>query len=167
MNITSNMSIGTTALCATFLAHSVVLLLFEPAMGFREFADFFDLDKVLPALGSTAWKVGNIAHVLTGFGLLFLASGTATLDVRRAGVTSAFGYAAAPLFVIVGMSGIVGDQLVGLLSDPLERDAAVLGMIMGSRTMGAHWWSGPRLGTQILMMPWHFVTEFMWHCWKN
>ena len=33
------------------------------------------------------------------------------------------------------MSGFVGEQLLTLLSDPVERDAAILGLMLGSRTM--------------------------------
>lgn len=62
--------VGSAVLTIAFLSHSVVLLVFEPAMGFKQFSDFFDLDKIVPALGSTAWYVGNVMHVLVGFGAL-------------------------------------------------------------------------------------------------
>jgi hypothetical protein len=74
-------------------------------------------------------------HVLIGFGLLLLASGIRTASIPRPVLTAAFGFAAAPLFVIVGMSGFVGDQVVTILTDSGERDAALLGLLVGSRTM--------------------------------
>jgi hypothetical protein len=135
MNYRGDLLVGSALLTIAFLSHSVVLLVFEPAMGFKEFADFFDLEKIVPALGSTAWYVGNVMHLLVGFGLLFLASGVRTAGLPRSVLTAAFGFAAAPLFVIVGMSGFVGDQLVTLLTDIGERDAALLGLVVGSRTM--------------------------------
>jgi len=104
-------------------------------MGFREFSDFFDLEKIVPALSSLAWRVGNVMHVVVGFGLLLLASGVRMASIPRPVLTASFGFAAAPLFVIVGMSGFVGDQLVTLLTVGGERDAALLGLIVGSRTM--------------------------------
>jgi hypothetical protein len=131
----SDLFIGSASLSIAFLLHSVVLLVLEPAMGFTEFSDFFDLDKIIPALGSAGWMIGNFMHVLAGMGLLFLASGVRSAGISRSSVTAGFGLAAAPLFVIVGMSGFVGRQLLGLLTDPGERDAALLGMILGSRTM--------------------------------
>ena len=135
MHYRGELFVGTALISFAFLVHSVVLLVFEPAMGFKEFSDFFDLDKIVPALGSTAWYIGNTMHVLLGFGLLMLASGIRISKISKPVLTAAFGFAAAPLFVIVGMSGFVGDQLVTLLSDPLQRDAAILGLIVGSRTM--------------------------------
>ena len=135
MKFGNDLAIGSATLSFAFLLHSVILLILEPAMGFQEFADFFDLEKIIPALNSGAWLVGNLMHVLTGFGLLFLAAGVASLDIQRPGASAAFGFAAAPLFVIIGMSGFVGQQLVGLLADTAQRDAALLGMIIGSRTM--------------------------------
>lgn len=128
------MIVGSALLAFAFLCHSIVLLVVEPAMGFREFSDFFDLEKVIPALSSRAWYVGNIMHVAIGFGLLLLASGIHSASIPRAVLTASFGFAAAPLFVVIGMSGFVGDQLVGLLVDNAERDAALLGLI-GARTM--------------------------------
>ena len=135
MKYRSDLFIGSLLLSIAFLVHSFVLLVLEPAMGFREFADFFDLEKVLPALGSTAWSIGNLMHLLAGFGLLFLAAGIQSANIQRSAVTAAFGFAAAPLFVVIGMSGFVGNQLVGVLTETAQRDAALLGMIMGSRTM--------------------------------
>jgi hypothetical protein len=126
---------GSALLAIAFLSHSIVLLVFEPAMGFREFSDFFDLAKIVPALSSTAWYVGNFMHVLVGFGLLLLAAGIHSAGIPRSVLTAAFGFAAAPLFVVIGMSGFVGDQLVGLLTDTAERDAALLGLLVGVRTM--------------------------------
>ena len=81
MNNRSELFVGSALLTLAFLSHSVVLLVFEPEMGFREFSDFFDLEKIVPALGSMAWFVGNVMHVLIGFGLLLLASGICTADV--------------------------------------------------------------------------------------
>jgi hypothetical protein len=127
--------VGSALLTIALLSHSVVLLVFEPAMGFREFSDFFDLEKIIPALDSTAWYVGNVMHVLIGFGLLLVASGIQTASIPRPVLTAAFGFAAAPLFVVVGMSGFVGDQLATLLTDNGQRDAALLGLVVGSRTM--------------------------------
>lgn len=135
MNSRGEMFAGSALLTTAFLSHSIVLLVFEPAMGFREFSDFFDLEKIVPALSSTAWYVGNFMHVLVGFGLLLLASGIHSASIPRPVLTAAFGFAAAPLFVVIGMSGVVGDQLVGLLTDNAERDAALLGLLVGSRTM--------------------------------
>lgn len=135
MNNRGELFVGSALITIAFLSHSVVLLVFEPAMGFKEFSDFFDLAKIVPALGSTAWSVGNVMHVLIGFGLLLLASGIRTASIPRPVLTAAFGFAAAPLFVIVGMSGFVGDQVVTILTDSGERDAALLGLLVGSRTM--------------------------------
>ena len=135
MNTWSELIVGSALLTIAFLTSSVVLLVFEPAMGFREFSDFFDLEKIVPALGSTAWYVGNVMHLLIGFGLLLLASGIQMASISRPVLTAALGFAAAPLFVIVGMSGFVGDQLLTLLTDSGERDAALLGLLVGSRTM--------------------------------
>ena len=126
--------VGSALLTIAMLSHSVVLLVFEPTMGFREFSDFFDLEKIIPALGSTAWYVGNVMHVLIGFGLMLVASGIQTAGIPRPALTAACGFAAAPLFVVVGMSGFVGDQLVTHLTDSGQRDAALLGLV-GSRTM--------------------------------
>ena len=126
--------VGSALLTIAMLSHSVVLLVFEPTMGFREFSDFFDLEKIIPALGSTAWYVGNVMHVLIGFGLMLVASGIQTAGIPRPVLTAACGFAAAPLFVVVGMSGFVGDQLVTHLTDSGQRDAALLGLV-GSRTM--------------------------------
>lgn len=125
---------GSTLLAIAFLSHSIVMLVFEPAMGFREFSDFFDLTRIVPALSSTAWYVGNVMHVLIGLGLLLLASGIHSPDSTGRVFAAAFGFAAAPLFVIIGMSGVVGDQLVGLLTEDSERDAALLGLLVGART---------------------------------
>ena len=125
---------GSALLAIAFLAHSVVMIVFEPAMGFREFSDFFDLEKVVLALGSQAWFVANIMHVLIGFGLLLLSSGIQKASISRPALTAAFGFAAAPLFVVVGMSGFVGDQLLTLMADQQESDAALLGLLMGART---------------------------------
>ena len=36
-------------LTIVFLSHTVVLLVFEPAMGFNEFSDFFDQEMSVPA----------------------------------------------------------------------------------------------------------------------
>jgi hypothetical protein len=127
--------VGSALLTIALLSHSVVLLVFEPTMGFREFSDFFDLEKIIPALGSTAWYVGNVMHVLVGFGLLLIASGMHKASIPRPVLTAAFGFAAAPLFVVVGMSGFVGDQLLTHLTDSGQRDAALLGLVFGSRTM--------------------------------
>jgi hypothetical protein len=134
MNNRGELIVGSALLTIAFLSHSVVLLVFEPAMGFREFSDFFDLEKIVPALSSTAWYVGNAMHVLIGFGLLLVASGMQTAGIPRPVLTAAFAFAAAPLFVMIGMSGFVGDQVVSLLTDSGNRDAALLGLV-GSRTM--------------------------------
>ncbi len=125
---------GAAMLAIAFLSHSIVLLIFEPAMGFREFSDFFELEKIVPALGSTAWNVGNVMHVLVGIGLLFLSSGISSSSTPRPTLMAASGFAAAPLFVVVGMSGIVGEQLLGLLGNGADRDAALLGLLIGTRT---------------------------------
>ena len=103
-------------------------------MGFREFSDFFDLEKIVPALSSMAWHVSNLMHVLVGFALLLLASGIRSKDATQPLLATAFGLAAAPLFVVIGMSGFVGDQLVGLLDNNVQRDAALLGLVVGART---------------------------------
>ena len=134
MHFRGELIIGAALISFAFMIHSLVLIVFEPAMGFKEFSDFFDLDKIMPALGSTAWKIGNTMHVLLGFGLILLASGIRTAPIPKPVLTAAFGFAAAPLFVLVGMSGFVGEQLLTLLSDPVERDAAILGLMVGSRT---------------------------------
>ena len=135
MNNRGELFIGAALLASALLVHSVVLLVFEPAMGFKEFSDFFDLEKIVPALSSTAWYVGNVMHIVVGIGLLFAASGIHTAEISKPVLTAAFGFSAAPLFVVIGMSGFVGDQLVSLLSDGDERDAALLGAVVGSRTM--------------------------------
>lgn len=134
MNTRTEIFVGSATLAIAFLSHSVVLIGFEPDMGFREFADFFDLDKVVPALSSTAWYTSDFMHVLVGFGLLFLASGIHQASIPNPVLTAAFGFAAAPLFVFIGMSGFVGDQLVDLLHDSGQRDAALLGLLIGVRT---------------------------------
>ena len=135
MNNQRELIVGSTLLAIAFLSHSLVLLIFEPAMGFKEFSDFFNLEKIVPALSSKAWYVSNVMHVVVGFGLILLASGIRTSNISNPVVTAAFGFAAAPLFVIIGMSGFVGDQLLTLLPDAGERDAALLGLLVGSRTM--------------------------------
>lgn len=135
MNNRGELFIGAALLASAFLIHSVVLVVFEPAMGFKEFSDFFDLEKIVPALSSTAWYVGNVMHILVGLGLLFVASGLQTAEISRPVLTAAFGFAAAPLFVVIGMSGFLGDQLVRIYTDNAERDAALLGLIVGARTM--------------------------------
>ncbi len=127
--------IGALLITSAMLIGSTVLLVFEPAMGFKSFADFFVLQKVTPALSSWTWRIGNIAHILDGFGLILLCSGIRASKFRLSATISSFGLAAAPLFVVVGMSGFVGDQLLTLLADAGERDAALLGLIIGSRTM--------------------------------
>ena len=127
--------VGSALLTIAFLGSSIVLLVFEPAMGFREFSDFFDLEKIVPALDSKTWCVGNILHMLIGIGLMFLASGIHTAKISNPVLTAAFGFAAAPLFFIVGMSGFVGDQILTHLNKIEERDAALLGLLVGSRTM--------------------------------
>ena len=121
-------------IASAMLISSIVLLFLEPAMGFKSFADFFDLQKVIPALSSWAWRIGNVAHLINGFGLLFLSAGVRSLSLQQSVTISSFGLAAAPLFVVIGMSGFVGDQLVHLLADESERDAALLGLIIGART---------------------------------
>ena len=68
MNNQRELVVGSTLLAIAFLSHSLVLLIFEPAMGFKEFSDFFDLEKIVPALSSKVWYVGNVMHVLFGFG---------------------------------------------------------------------------------------------------
>jgi len=135
MNNRRELIAGLALLTMAFLGHSIVLIVFEPAMGFREFSDFFDLEKIVPALGSTAWYVSNVMHVLVGLGLLLFATGVQSSGIPRPFLIVAFGIAAAPLFVMLGMSGFVGDQLVALLTDIGERDAALLGLIVGARTM--------------------------------
>ena len=135
MNHRSELFVGNVLLTIALLIHSIVLLVFEPTLGFREFSDFFDLEKIVPALGSKAWYVGNVMHVLVGFGLLLFASGLRVANIKKPVLTASFGFAAAPLFVMVGMSGFVGDQLVTLLADSGERDATLLGLMVGSRTM--------------------------------
>ena len=127
--------VGSGLLAVAFLCHTVVLLVFEPAMGFAKFSDFFDLEKIVPALSSTAWYVGNVMHVLVGFGLLLFASGVRTADISKPVLTAAFGFSAAPLFAMVGMSGFVGDQIVTILADSGQSDAALLGLVVGARTM--------------------------------
>ena len=57
MNNRGELIVGSALLTIAFLSHSVVLLVFEPGMGFREFSDFFNLEKIVPALSSTAWYV--------------------------------------------------------------------------------------------------------------
>ena len=135
MNFRNELFVGSAILAIALLVHSLVLLVFEPAMGFREFSDFFNLEKIVPALSSPAWFVSNFMHVLLGFGLLVFASGIQAARIARPAIAAACGFAAAPLFVIVGMSGFVGDQLVTILTDDVERDAALLGLVIGSRTM--------------------------------
>lgn len=125
---------GSALLAIAFLSHSIVMLVFEPAMGFKEFSDFFDLEKTVPALSSKAWYVGNFMHLLIGFGLLLLASGIHSASIPRPVLTAAFGFAAAPLFFVLGMSGVVMDLLVDILADNPERDAVLLGLV-GARSM--------------------------------
>ncbi len=127
--------VGAALITSSMLISSVVLLVLEPNMGFTSFADFYDLQKVVPALSSWEWRIGNVAHLLDGFGLLFLSSGIRTMKLQRSAIISSIGLAAAPLFIVIGMSGFVGDQLISLLADESERNAALLGLIMGSRTM--------------------------------
>ena len=134
MNYRGEIFVGSLLLTAALLCHSVILLVFEPALGFREFSDFFDLRKIIPALGSTAWTVGSAMHILVGFGLLFVSVGVRGANVDRGNLIQAFGLMAAPLFVIVGMSGFVGEQLLFLLTDQVEKDAAILGLMVGTRT---------------------------------
>ena len=134
MNSRSEILAGSALLAIAFFCHSIVLLVLEPAMGFREFSDFFDLEKIVPALSSMAWNVSNLMHVLVGFALLLLASGIRSNDATQPLLATAFSLTAAPLFVVIGMSGFVGDQLVGLLDNSVERDAALLGLVVGART---------------------------------
>ena len=134
MNSRNSILAASALLATAFLSHSIVLLMFEPAMGFREFSDFFDLEKIVPALSSTAWFVGNLMHVVVGFALLLLASGIRSKDATQPLLATAFGLTAAPLFVVIGMSGFVADQLTGLLPNIADRDAALLGLVVGART---------------------------------
>lgn len=46
------LSVGAWVVAGTLLVHSFVLLILEPSMGFREFSDYVNLDKVIPALNS-------------------------------------------------------------------------------------------------------------------
>ena len=113
-----------------FIGHSLVLAALEPAMGFRNVADFFDLDKVMPALESAAWFASNTLHVATGATLLFFQSGIRSLPGQFSTAAANFCFAAAPLFVITGMAGFVGDQLLWILeSNPAGRDASLYGLL--------------------------------------
>ncbi len=134
MNVRGELFVGSLLLTAALLCHSVVLLVFEPAMGFREFSDFFELQKILPALGSVAWSVGSSMHILVGIGLVLIAAGVRNSNADRHILIGSFALVAAPLFVIVGMSGFVGEQLLFLLTDNSEKEATILALMVGTRT---------------------------------
>lgn len=121
--------LGAIVLAATMTGHSINLLVIEPQMGFRELSDFFDIDKVLAASGSAAWYIGNVLHVLAGLGMLFIYSGFGAAAKPEPVLAKSFALAAAPLFVVVGLSGFVLDTLPELLPDPSARNAAIYGLL--------------------------------------
>ena len=126
---------GAAMLVPIFLGHSVILLFLEPAMGFKNMADFFDLAKVVPALGSAAWFVSNMLHIALGTTLLLFQSELRQPDATRRDFAADCCLAAAPLFVVVGMSGFVGEALLNIMqANSAGRDAALYGLL-AVRTM--------------------------------
>ncbi len=121
--------VGAILLAVTMTGHSINLLVIEPRMGFREISDFFDMELVLAASGSVAWFTGNVLHVVAGIGMLFLYSGFGADAKPEPTLARPIALAAAPLFVVVGLSGFVLDSLSDLLPEPSARDAAIYGLL--------------------------------------
>lgn len=119
---------GASIIALSFLVHSFVLVVLEPAMGFHHFSDYTDLRKVMPALGSVAWAVSNVDHLVLGLGLALFTAGTRFEESAALRVARVFGVAASCLFVVVGMSGIVGNKLTNLM-DAGSAETAILGLI--------------------------------------
>lgn len=117
-------------IAAIWLGHSVILLFLEPGMGFHELADYFDLARVVPALGSIVWFVSNTLHVAMGVALLFFQSALRQAGNKRHLLAADAGIVTAPLFVVVGMSGFVGQHLVEILrTDRAALDASLYGLL--------------------------------------
>ena len=126
----SNLAGLTLLIAAIWLGHSMILLYFEPAMGFHELADYFDLTKVVPALGSVVWKASSTLHVAMGVALLFLQSALRNVGSERLLLAADAGLITAPFFIVVGLSGFVGQLLVELLrTDPVALDASLYGLL--------------------------------------
>ena len=49
-----------------FTGHLLNVLIFEPALGFTNAEDFYDVDKLLPVLAHPVWKMGAIYHLMVG-----------------------------------------------------------------------------------------------------
>lgn len=117
------------------LTQSVILLAIEPGMGFRGVADYFDLEKVVPASSSTAWNLSNLSHLVQGGALLILCTAYRSSSNASKTTIAMLALVAAPLSMVVGLSGFVLEFLVHLLPDGAARDASLYGLLATRTTL--------------------------------
>lgn len=126
MNLTRWLAFG---LGASYTVGAAILLFVEPGMGFRSFADFWNPDLVVPALGSAAWLVSDLSHLVNGTLLLVLVAslGTPTTPLTR--LVSTSGVAAGSTFVLLAMLDRAAAFLPALVTDSGRLATLAVGFI--------------------------------------
>ena len=113
--------VGALFLAIGFATVSAIMLFVEPGMGFSEPSDYFDPAKVVRALDSIPWLIGDLIYFGMGVVLACLASSSEDRYKRATGFT------AAVLIVLVGCFGRVLSPLPDIVTDSEQLEAAVLG----------------------------------------
>jgi hypothetical protein len=115
---------------ASYAVGAGILLLVEPGMGFRSFADFWNPDLVVPALTSTAWLANDLYHLVSGTLLLVLAASLTASNDPLSRLVPMLGLAAGATFILlpgwfVALSLVVGVTAIGFVVAPSAMPVAL------------------------------------------
>jgi len=123
---------------AAFCMHTLNALYIEPNyLGFREYTDYADVDKLRHAMGSVPWMLSGWGHFLSGFAAVYLALAGRELfrehKLVPARIAMGAGLLSATGFMLTGIANLVGGQALELLSaanPELERSAYLASSLM-------------------------------------
>ncbi len=157
-----------------FAMHNLNGAYIEPRyLGFANYADYADLERLTYASRAWPWLLSGLGHVASGFAMVVLSAGAwalfhasrpaAALLALGAGVLAAAG------FLLVGISHVIGRQTLFLLADanPALRESAYMTAtvvriwVNGLAQVGLGWfavqlsWCGLKTGT--------FPKSFCWY----
>jgi hypothetical protein len=118
------------AIFAAFAIHNLNGSYIEPTyLGFSGYGDYADLAKLQQASRALPWLFSGLGHLISGFAMVVLTLGVFAMfrDARpaTAWLMLAAGILAAAGFLLLGLSHVIGRQVLFLLGDrnPAMRDS--------------------------------------------